>query len=161
MYATALPLLPRLLFRFALRASGYELRKQRRRILPFATWFSPQLPLTARPRRRPFGEAPAQGLAHAPVHRLSENGVYMVTAGTSDKKYFYDTETKRDPLERMLLSKSKHHGWQLEAWAVMANHYHFVARGNPDSTNLGEFLRLFHYDSACALNLSAPTIIRP
>jgi hypothetical protein len=47
---------------------------------------------------------------------------------------------------------SKEHGWQLEAWAVMANHYHFVARGNPRSTNLGDFLQKLHYASACALN---------
>src|SRR5262249_3246068 len=33
-----------------------------------------------------------------------------------------------------------------------ANHYHFVARGNPRSTNLGDFLQKLHYDSACALN---------
>jgi putative transposase len=47
---------------------------------------------------------------------------------------------------------SKQHGWQLEAWAVLANHYHFVARGNPQSTNLGKFLQQLHYDSARALN---------
>jgi len=83
---------------------------------------------------------------------MSENGVYIVTAGTFGKKPFFDRGTKLDLLERMLLSTSKQHGWQLEAWAVMANHYHFVARGSPQSTNLGHFLQKFHYDSACALN---------
>ncbi len=95
---------------------------------------------------------PPKDWPHAPVHRLSENGVYIVTSGTLHKKHFFDTGRKRDTLERMLLPMSKQHGWQLEAWAVMANHYHFVARGSPDSTNLGEFLQLFHYDSASALN---------
>ena len=95
---------------------------------------------------------PPQDWPHAPVHRLSENGVYISTAGTFDKKHFFDTAPKRDLFERMLLSMSKQHGWQLEAWAVMANHYHFVARGDPRSTNLREFQRKLHYDSACALN---------
>ncbi len=112
-------------------------------------------------RNPPLPPGPAVGLStkpppkdwpHAPVHRLSENGVYIATAGTFLKRLFFNTDAKRDLLERMLLSKSKQHGWQLQAWAVMANHCHFVARGNPDSTNLGEFLRLLHYDSACALN---------
>lgn len=52
----------------------------------------------------------------------------------------------------MLLAMSKQNGWQLEAWAVMANHYHFVARGNQRSTNLGKFLQQLHYDSARKLN---------
>lgn len=95
---------------------------------------------------------PPKDWPHAPVHRVSENAVYIVTAGTLYKKRLFDTAPKLDLIERMLLSMSKQHGWQLEAWAVMANHYHFVARGNPQSTNLGQFLQQFHYDSACALN---------
>ena len=97
-------------------------------------------------------KAPPKDWPHAPVHRLSENAVYIVTAGTFGKQPFFDTDAKRDLLERMLLSMSKQHGWQLEAWAVMINHYHFVARGNPQATNLGQFLKTLHYDSACALN---------
>jgi len=78
--------------------------------------------------------------------------VYIVTAGTLNKNHLFTTAEKHDLLERMLLSMSKHHGWQLEAWAVMANHYHFVAQGNQHSTNLREFLQKFHYDSACEVN---------
>ena len=95
---------------------------------------------------------PPKDRPHAPVHRLSENVVYIVTAGTLNKNHLFTTDAKRDLLERMLLSMSKQHGWQLEAWAVMANHYHFVARGNQHSTNLREFLQKFHYDSACEVN---------
>src|SRR5947207_3263540 len=74
---------------------------------------------------------PPKDWPHAPVHRLSENGVYIVTSGTVHKEHLFKTDEKRDLLERMLLCLSKEHAWQLEAWAVMANHYHFVARGNP------------------------------
>src|SRR2546427_12143312 len=95
---------------------------------------------------------PPKDWPHAPVHRLSENAVYIVTAGTLNKNHLFCTDAKRDLLERMLLSMSKQHGWQLEAWAVMANHYHFVARGNPQSTNFGDFLHQLHYDSARELN---------
>jgi putative transposase len=78
--------------------------------------------------------------------------VYIVTAGTFHKEPLFDTSAKLDLLERMLLSLSKQHGWQLEAWAVLANHYHFVGRGNPQSVPLAQFLQGLHYDSARALN---------
>src|SRR5439155_2889035 len=65
---------------------------------------------------------PPKDWPHAPVHRLSENAVYIVTAGTLNKNHLFITDPKRDLLEGMLLSMSKQHGWQLEAWAIMANH---------------------------------------
>jgi putative transposase len=42
--------------------------------------------------------------------------------------------------------------WQLEVWAVFANHYHIVVRGNPDSQNLSEFLHDLHGVSAHELH---------
>jgi hypothetical protein len=55
-------------------------------------------------------------------------------------------------LERMLLSLDKKGVWQLEAWAVLVNHYHIVVRGAPDSVPLREFLRELHSRSAIDLN---------
>ena len=97
-------------------------------------------------------QLPLKDWPHAPVHRLADNAVYFVTAGTLHKKHLFDTPEKRDLLERLLLSFAKRDGWQLEAWAVFANHYHIVARGNPDSRNLGEFLHDLHGVSAHDLN---------
>ncbi len=64
---------------------------------------------------------------------MSEHGIYFVTAGTLHKQRLFDTPAKLDLVERMLLSLAKNRVWQLEAWAVLVNHYHFVARGAPDS----------------------------
>jgi putative transposase len=97
-------------------------------------------------------ERPPRDWPHAPVHRLSEHGIYIVTAGTLNKEHLLNTPAKLDLVERLLLSLSKEHNWQLEAWAVMINHYHFVARGAPDSTPMSEFLRKFHSRSAIDLN---------
>ena len=82
-------------------------------------------------------QLPPKDWPHAPVHRVADNAVYFVTAGTLHKARLFDTPEKCDLLERLLLTDSQAFGWQLEAWAVFANHYHFVARGNPDSRNLG------------------------
>ena len=98
------------------------------------------------------GERPPKDWPHAPVHRLSEHGIYFVTAGTYQKERLLNTPAKLDLVERMLLSLSKQRNWQLEAWAVMINHYHFVARGVPDSTPMSEFLQELHSCSAIALN---------
>src|SRR5258705_7767342 len=82
---------------------------------------------------------PPKDWPHAPVHRLTEHGIYIVTAGTLHKQRMFDTPAKLDLVERMLLSFAKQCVWQLEAWAVLANHYHFVARGAPDSVPMNEF----------------------
>jgi putative transposase len=97
-------------------------------------------------------EAPPKDWPHAPVHRLSEHGIYFVTTGTLHKQHLFDTPGKRDLLERMLLSLARKCVWQLEAWAVLANHYHLVARGCPASANLGRFLKHLHADMARELN---------
>ncbi len=89
---------------------------------------------------------------HAPVHRLSENGIYIVTAGTLNKEHLFASPKQRTLLEGLLLSRSKQHQWQLEAWAIFSNHYHYVVRGNPGSTNLREFIRHFHSETARELN---------
>ncbi|HZL42813.1 MAG TPA: transposase [Verrucomicrobiae bacterium] len=89
---------------------------------------------------------------HAPLHRMTDNGIYMVTSGTMYKQHFFDTPTKRDLLERLLLSLAKLYEWQLEAWSVFSNHYHFVARGNPASGSLGDLLSHLHGLSSFELN---------
>jgi putative transposase len=97
-------------------------------------------------------EVPPKDWPHAPVHRLSEHGIYFATAGTLHKQHLFDTPAKRDLLERMLLCLAKKSVWQLEAWAVLVNHYHIVVRGASDSVPLGEFLRELHSRSARELN---------
>lgn len=97
-------------------------------------------------------QLPPKDWPHAPVHRLADSAVYFVTASTLHKQHFFDAPAKRDLHERLLLSFAKEYGWQLEAWAVFANHYHIVARGNPDSKNLGEFLHRLHGVSAHDVN---------
>ena len=81
---------------------------------------------------------------HAPVHRLNDNAVYMVTAAMLHKQKLFDTPAKLDLIERFLLSYAGQCGWRLEAWAVLGNHYHFVARGAVGSIPMRQFLREWH-----------------
>jgi putative transposase len=91
---------------------------------------------------------------HAPVHRLNAEGVYMVTAATLHKDHWFAGPQRLSILEDSLLSLARKYSWQLEAWAVFSNHYHFVGRSNADSENLKKFLTHLHADTARALNQS-------
>lgn len=89
---------------------------------------------------------------HAPVHKLSDQGVYFVTAGTLHKKHLFRDAPRLDLLETRLLELAVHYHWQIEAWAVFSNHYHLVMRGNPDSAPADDYLRHLHSDTARELN---------
>ena len=78
---------------------------------------------------------------HAPVHKMSEHGVYFVTAGTLHKAHLFRNAPRLDLLELKLLTLAEKYRWQIEAWAVLSNHYHLVCRGNPDSVDLGKYLK--------------------
>lgn len=95
---------------------------------------------------------PPKDWPHAPLHRLADNAVYFVTAATLHKEHLFNSPEKLDLLERHLLILAKKFGWQLEAWAAFANHYHFVARGNPASQNLREFIHDLHGVTSRELN---------
>ncbi len=108
--------------------------------------------LPAVPKRQARPKQPSKDWPHAPVHRLGENGIYIVTAATLYKAKLFDSNEKLRFLEGSLLSLAKQSGWQLEAWAVFPNHYHFVARGSAQALPLPEMIREFHSNSARELN---------
>jgi putative transposase len=43
-------------------------------------------------------------------------------------------------------------GWQVDAWAVFSNHYHFVAHARRDSMPLNELLQELHRRTALEVN---------
>jgi putative transposase len=86
---------------------------------------------------------------HAPTHRLSEAGTYFVTAATYRKEHFFRGRGRIEVLHRGLLSVAHEFGWQLEAWAVFSNHYHFVAHSPVEGAeSLRAMLRLLHEKTA-------------
>jgi putative transposase len=76
---------------------------------------------------------------HAPVHRLSQCGTYFVTASTYNKQHLFRGGERLGVLERGLLRVMKDFGWQIEAWAVFSNHYHFVAHSPETATMQATF----------------------
>ena len=70
---------------------------------------------------------------HAPLHRLSGRGTYIVTAGIYQKEHFFRSPKRLGVLHRGLLAVADEFGWRLEAWAVFSNHYHFVGHSPKES----------------------------
>jgi putative transposase len=95
--------------------------------------------------------AGTRGWPHAPPHRLAEAGVYFVTARCLDQARHFATDERRDFLLERLLTLAAHYGWRLEAWAVLANHYHVIAHGS-DAPSLRKWLRHLHGDTARHVN---------
>jgi putative transposase len=105
------------------------------------------------PQADPAPSPPAvRDWPHAPLHRLSEEGTYFVTAGTYQKEHFFRGAERLDCLEASLLSKAKEAGWQLEAWVVFSNHYHFVGHAPPGGGDLRGFLGRLHGSTATRVN---------
>jgi putative transposase len=96
----------------------------------------------------------------------------MLTAGTYGKRPFFHGADRLRYLCEMLQAVAKEHNWQLEAWAVFPNHYHFVGispapgaagaeysdvskgRGDPalGKESLVEFLKHLHSVTAIKAN---------
>ena len=90
---------------------------------------------------------------HAPLHRLSDHGTYIVTAGTLHKEHWFRGTERLDLLESALLRIMKSNAWQLEAWAVFSNHYHFVANAGSEAQPLGVVLKQLHGETSREVNL--------
>lgn len=89
---------------------------------------------------------------HAPAHWLFEPGIYMVTAGTHEKLQHWNTPERRDYFLDALFGRAAEFGWQLQAWAVLSNHYHFVATSPSDPATLQRFIGKLHMTTAKQLN---------
>ena len=92
---------------------------------------------------------------HAPNHRLCTRGTYFVTASTYLKEHHFRGKERLVVLHRGLLKVTHDFGWQLEAWAVFSNHYHFVAHSPsdaPNAANLPDMLSSLHAKTGSWVN---------
>ncbi len=76
----------------------------------------------------------------------------MVTAGTYQKTHYFHSKGHLSLLQDALFSLAQEYGWNLQAWAVFPNHYHFIAISPKDSSNLKTFIRHLHSVTAREIN---------
>ena len=90
--------------------------------------------------------------AHNPPHLFVPDAIYIVTGSTIGKVKYFDNETKRAFLQETLLERASQLNWKLEAWAILPNHYHFVARAPEEASTLPTLIRSIHSLSARYVN---------
>jgi len=90
---------------------------------------------------------------HAPPHFLLESGTYMVTASTFRKELHFASRKRLRFLTELLLKTAESSGWRIEAWAVLANHYHWIGKSPQDGAqNLTKWASKVHRESAKFIN---------
>jgi putative transposase len=89
---------------------------------------------------------------HAPSHLFLPETTYIVTAACYRKLPLFNTPQKRDFLLNTLYSEATLNGWMLQAWAVMPNHYHFVAQAPENPQTLKKMIAVLHSKTAIWLN---------
>lgn len=89
---------------------------------------------------------------HSPAHLFLPNVTYMVTAGTLHKEHFFRDPSRLQLLHDLLLDLAEKYGWQLQAWAVFSNHYHWIGAAPEEATTLKTFVSHLHTASARAIN---------
>ena len=88
----------------------------------------------------------------APMPYFSETSTFMVTVGTSGRQPIFSQPDRLNLVNSYLLHTADAYGWRLQAWAVMPNHYHFVALGPVSPANLRTMLVYLHSAVARDLN---------
>lgn len=89
---------------------------------------------------------------HAPTHRRLDGATYFVTGGTYLKRMLFKGEERLDFLQNLLFQLCNELKWELEAWAIFPNHYHFVAHAPAVGCNPTSLIRRLHSVSARWLN---------
>jgi putative transposase len=89
---------------------------------------------------------------NTPPHWFVSDAIYMVTGATLYKEPFLDSDAKRANFCETLLERAIVLGWSMKAWAVMPNHYHFVAQSPENAISLKSLIQGIHSINAKFVN---------
>ena len=77
----------------------------------------------------------------------------MVTCGTYLKRPHLSSRSRLARFSAEFMVSAEEFGWKLEAWALLNNHYHFIAASPAEGKqSLGKWLGQLHRKSATWLN---------
>ena len=78
---------------------------------------------------------------HNPPHYFVPNAMYIVTRSLLYRKRLLIDDQHKSLVLEILLERALYWGWELEAWAVLENHYHFIARAPQNPLSLAKLIR--------------------
>ena len=76
----------------------------------------------------------------------------MITCGTYEKVHYLNAPEKLDLFRDLFFACIAEAGWDLHAWAILSNHYHFIASSPSDPATLRRMISKLHTLSARDLN---------
>ncbi len=89
---------------------------------------------------------------HNPPHLFRANAIYIVTGSTLRHRHILGSDEKKAFFCRTLFERAERSQWQLEAWAILSNHYHLVARVMGEAITLQRLIRSLHSQTAIFCN---------
>ena len=89
---------------------------------------------------------------HTPPHIFQAESIYMITALTYRKLPHLDSNRKKAWFCETLFMLTRRFNWNLEAWCVLSNHYHIIARSPADPNTLSQLIRSLHSKTARFIN---------
>jgi putative transposase len=89
---------------------------------------------------------------HNPPHLFLPSAVYIVTGAILHNHPILRSDEHKSIFCDTLFERAEVLEWSLEAWAVLGNHYHFVARSPENAHTLVRLIREIHSITAIAFN---------
>lgn len=89
---------------------------------------------------------------HNPPHLFRPNAIYMVTGAILYKQPLINTPEKKSIVCRTLFERARLLKWELQAWAILHNHYHFIGLAPENPLSLARLIREIHSTIATQLN---------
>ncbi|MCQ3938853.1 MAG: hypothetical protein DPW18_17675 [Chloroflexi bacterium] len=89
---------------------------------------------------------------HTPPHYFVPNAMYMITASTLEKQHLLSESRRKEFFLQTLFERSHLLSWNIEAWAVLNNHHHFIAQAPEDAKTLKKLIQQVHSITAIQFN---------
>jgi len=89
---------------------------------------------------------------HSPAHVYEPNTMYIVTASTLKHEHLFRGKDKLRLLQSTLFSVMKDYDWELQAWAVFSNHYHFIGKSPVQGKTVRTLIQRLHSETSRKLN---------
>ena len=80
------------------------------------------------------------------------NAMYMVTGAILHNQHVLNEDRKKQLVLATLLKRSESLGWHLEGWAILNNHYHFIAKALQKASTLSKLIQQIHSITAVEIN---------
>lgn len=85
---------------------------------------------------------------HNPPHLFRDKTKYFITGSTYNKKRWFKSDAAKERLLKSFNIGFNKHGWLLEDWVILDNHYHLMGNSPKINNCLPEMMKNIHKHTA-------------